>query len=157
MELGEPDQSGRRRPVPIEGAEEVLDVDLVIAAIGQGSNLAGLEAIETTSRGTIAADENSFQTSIPGVFAGGDVTNAGAGIAIQAIGDAKKAANVIDKYLAGEMVPYVKPYYVIRDDEITEEDFADRPKMPRSKIKHVSGEDRKGNFEEIIFFPDNNS
>ena len=151
MELGEPDASGRRRPVPIEGAEEVLDVDLVIAAIGQGANLGGLEAIETTSRGTIAADENSFQTSIPGVFAGGDVTNKGAGIAIQAIGDAKKAAIVIDRYLAGEMVPYVKPYYVTRDDEITGEDFADRPKMPRSKIKHVSGEDRKGNFEEVNF------
>lgn len=90
MELGEPDASGRRRPVPIEGEFEILDVDLIIGAIGQQSSLEGFEALEKTPKGTIAADEATFSTSITGVFAGGDVINKGADIAIKAIGDAKK-------------------------------------------------------------------
>ncbi|MFZ7120326.1 MAG: molybdopterin-dependent oxidoreductase [Eubacteriaceae bacterium] len=149
MELGEPDQSGRRRPVPIEGEEEVLDVDLVIAAIGQGVDMAGLEALESTNRGTISTDESTFLTSMDGVFAGGDAINDGAGIAIEAIGDAKKASDVIDGYLAGEVVPYVKPYVVTRDD-LTEEDFIDRTKANRPHMQHLSPEARKSNFEEIV-------
>ncbi|MGE5631647.1 MAG: NAD(P)-binding protein [Caulobacteraceae bacterium] len=148
MKQGEPDKSGRRSSVPIEGAEEILEIDTIIAAIGQGTDAKGFEELELTKKGTIAADELSFMTSIPGVFAGGDATNKGAGIAIQAIGDAKKAAGVIDSYLAGEAIPYKKPFYVERKD-LTEKDFEDRTKYSRAKMPHLSAEARKSNFEEI--------
>lgn len=149
MELGEPDQSGRRKPVAIEGEEELLDVDLVISAIGQGVDMSGLEALEGTKRGTILTDESTFLTSTPGVFAGGDAINDGAGIAIEAIGDAKRASEVIDRYLAGEIIPYEKPFWVTRDD-LTEEDFEDRQKMYRPKMAHLSPEARNTNFEEVM-------
>lgn len=149
MKLGEPDKSGRRSPVPIEGEEELLEVDTVIAAIGQATDAKGFEELELTKKGAIYADEASFMTSVPGVFAGGDATNKGAGIAIQAIGDAKKAADVICSYLNGEIIPYKKPYYVERKD-LTEKDFQDKPKYFRAKMPHLSPEARKGNFEEIM-------
>ena len=82
MALGEPDASGRRRPVPVEGAFEDLPLDTVIMAIGQWTNPEGFEALELTKRGTIAADESTFSTSLPGVFAVGDATNKGADIEI---------------------------------------------------------------------------
>ncbi|NTW71278.1 MAG: molybdopterin-dependent oxidoreductase [Eubacteriaceae bacterium] len=149
MELGEADASGRRRPVPIEGEIEILDVDLIIAAIGQGVDLTGLESIEATKWNTIATDESTFLTSLTGVFAGGDAINDGAGIAIEAIGDAKKAADVINKYLQGETVPYVKPYYVTRED-VTEQDFKDKKIAKRPHMGHLKPEERKRNFEEIV-------
>lgn len=149
MKLGEPDKSGRRRPVPIEGEEELLEVDTVIAAIGQITDARGFEELELTKKGTIYCDEASFMTSISGVFAGGDAVNKGAGIAIQAIGDAKRAAGVICSYLEGEVIPYKKPYYVERKD-LTEKDFEDRPKYYRAKMPHLSAESRKNNFEEIM-------
>ena len=101
MELGEPDASGRRSPVPVEGKFETLQVDSVICAIGQKVNVSGFEELELNSRGIISADEHTFATSVPGVFAVGDATNRGASIAIEAIGEANKAAMVIDCYLAG--------------------------------------------------------
>lgn len=149
MKQGEPDKSGRRTSVPIEGAEELLEVDNIIAAIGQATDARGFEELELTKKGTIHADEFSFMTSIPGIFAGGDATNKGAGIAIQAIGDAKKAAGVICSYLEGEVIPYKKPYFVERKD-LTEKDFEDKPKYYRAKMPHLSAEARKTNFEEIM-------
>lgn len=148
MELGEPDASGRRSPVPT-GEFETLDVDLVIGAIGQQSSLEGFEAVEKTGRGTIAADESTFVTNLEGVFAGGDVINQGANIAIKAIGDAKKASDIINTYLEGVLVPYEKPYVVIRDHIITAEDFTDREKAYRSPMPHLSASDRRYNFEEV--------
>ena len=85
MELGEPDESGRRRPVPVEGKFETLPVTCVISAIGQKANVAGFEGIELNRKGIIAADETSYRTSVEGVFAVGDATNQGASIAIEAI------------------------------------------------------------------------
>lgn len=149
MELGEPDSSGRRRPIPIEGEEEILEVDTVIGAIGQYVDASGLEGIELTRKGTIAADENSYLTNLPGVFAGGDATNSGPGIAIAAIGEAKRAAGVISSYLEGEAVPYRKPYYVVRED-LTSEDFKDREKQYRSPMPHLSAVERKDNFNEVM-------
>jgi len=101
MELGEPDQSGRRRPVPIEGSEWVMDVDTVIMAIGQSPNpilLKDAPEIETTKWGTIVAREETGQTSKAGVFAGGD-TVTGAATVIEAMGAGKKAARAIDRYI----------------------------------------------------------
>ena len=100
MELGEPDDSGRRRPVPIKNSNFLLDVDTVIVAIGQNPNpllprsAAGLK---TKPDGTIVVDEN-FMTSMPGVFAGGDIIT-GADTVISAMGAGKRAARAIDKYI----------------------------------------------------------
>ena len=149
MELGEEDASGRRSPVPLEGEFESLDIDLVIGAIGQQSNLVGFEILEATKKGTISADEATFSTNIPGVFAGGDVINKGADIAIKAIGDAKKASDIINSYLDGTIIPYRAPYVVTRDETVTKKDFEDREKAYRSPMPHLSAEDRKISFEEV--------
>ncbi|MFZ5969507.1 MAG: molybdopterin-dependent oxidoreductase [Bacillota bacterium] len=149
MMQGEPDASGRRSPVPIEGEEEVIDVDSVIVSIGQVTDARGFEELTLTKRGTISVDEESFATNLPGVFAGGDAINQGASIAIKAIGDAKKASEVIHRYLQGEFVPYKKPFYVERHD-LTEEDFVDNEKEFRPPMPHLSAEVRKTNFEEVV-------
>ena len=101
MELGEPDASGRRRPVPIEGSEFTLPVDTVIVAIGTGPNpiiAQTTPGLETTKRGNIAADEETGKTSKEGVFAGGDIVT-GAATVILAMGAGRKAAAAIDAYL----------------------------------------------------------
>jgi heterodisulfide reductase subunit A-like polyferredoxin len=102
MELGEPDESGRRRPVPIPGSEYTLDVDMVVPAIGQKANLSFLEdsGIKLTKWGTIEVEETTYQTSKPGVFAAGDV-HTGPWIAIEAVGGGIEAAESIDRYLRG--------------------------------------------------------
>ena len=148
MKLGDPDASGRRAPVPIEGDVETIDIDLVIMAIGQQNDNTGLEKLTLTKRGTIAADEKTFRTNLDKVFAIGDATNKGAGIAISAIGEAQKAAEVIDSFLKGKIIPYVEPILVKRDD-LTEADFADRPKIPRTKMRHLPPEKRKSCFLEV--------
>ena len=150
MQLGEPDESGRRRPVPIEGATEEIKVSSLIMALGQTLDPSGLEAIELTRKGTISSDENTFRTNIENVFACGDATNKGAGIAIAAIGEAEKAAHVMDSYLKGSIVPYKKPYVCERND-VTAEMFADRPKVPREQMSHLKPEQRRDNFHEVNF------
>lgn len=149
MELGEPDASGRRSPVPIEGKTESIVVDCVISAIGQILNPKGLEDIALTRRGTIAADESTFATNIEGVFAIGDATNKGADIAIAAIGDAKRAVEVIGTYLDGEMVGYKAPFYSVIEG-MTADDFEDRERTYRVHRDHVDAEIRRNNFEEVV-------
>ncbi|MBK5252235.1 MAG: molybdopterin-dependent oxidoreductase, partial [Peptostreptococcaceae bacterium] len=149
MKLGEPDASGRRRPLPIEGDIDIIDIDSVISAIGQGCNPEGLNELSLTKKGTILADEATFMTNVEGVFAAGDATNKGANIAIQAIGDAKKAVDVMDSYMNGAMIPFKEKYHVERDD-LTESDFADREKADRGTMSHLSPETRKTNVEEIM-------
>jgi heterodisulfide reductase subunit A-like polyferredoxin len=102
MELGDPDASGRRRPVPIPGAEFELPVDMVVPAIGQEAALGTLAdcGINTSKWGTIEVDEITYQTSRPGVFAAGDV-HSGPWIAIEAVGGGIEAAVSIDRYLRG--------------------------------------------------------
>ena len=103
MELGEPDESGRRRPVEIAGSEEVLDIDTVVVAIGQTPNpliRQTTDGLETNKRGCIIADENGLTTKEK-VYAGGDVVT-GAATVILAMGAGKKAALAIDKELMGK-------------------------------------------------------
>lgn len=100
MELGEPDASGRRRPVPIEGAIETLDVDLVIVSIGVSPNPIvpnSVKGLELGRKGTIAVDEH-LQSSIPALYAGGDIVRGGATV-ILAMGDGKHAAKEMDEML----------------------------------------------------------
>ena len=101
MQLGEPDESGRRRPVPIEGSEYYLECDQVIVAIGTSPNPLlknSCKDLKTTNKGTIIVDEETMQTSIDGVYAGGDAVT-GAATVILAMGAGKKAA----KYMLEKM------------------------------------------------------
>lgn len=104
MELGEPDESGRRRPVPVEGSEYILEVDTVVMSIGTGSNPIipnSTPDLELNKRGYIVADENGA-TNKPGVFAGGDIVT-GSATVILAAGAGRKAANAIHEYLMSKV------------------------------------------------------
>jgi glutamate synthase (NADPH/NADH) small chain len=106
MELGEPDDSGRRRPVPVEGSEFVMEVDTVIVAIGNKPNPLvprTTPELKVTKWGTVVTDPQTMQTSIPGVFAGGDIVS-GAATVILAMGQGRIAARSMDAYLRGETV-----------------------------------------------------
>ena len=101
MELGEPDASGRRRPIPIEGSEELIEVETVVVSVGVSPNPIvpnSLPDLKTTKMGTIEVDEDNLQSSIPEMFAGGDIVRGGATV-ILAMGDGRNAAKSMDEYL----------------------------------------------------------
>ncbi len=101
MELGEPDDSGRRRPIPMDGSEFILSADTVIPAIGQVADFCFLNekcGMEVTKWGTLIVDEETMAASTPGIFAGGDAV-LGARTVIEAIATANRAAEAIDSYL----------------------------------------------------------
>ena len=101
MELGEPDASGRRSPVPVEGSEFVIELDAVIAAIGTSPNpliRSTTPGLDTNRKGCIVADDETGLTSKEGVFAGGDAVT-GAATVILAMGAGKRAAAAMDKYI----------------------------------------------------------
>ena len=147
MELGEPDASGRRRPVAIEGKTEELDVDSVIIAIGQKLVNEDVSELKLTDRENIEADIDTFKTNIEGVFAIGDATNRGASIAIEAIGEANRCALSIDAYLNGEDIETRVPYISRRDEELI--DFQSKEKCPARKPKVLPAAERKNNFDEV--------
>ena len=106
MELGEPDASGRRKPVPVAGSEHVIPIEIAIIAIGQGPN----PLLTRTARelsvdrwGHVQADPETGQTNLPGVFAGGDIVT-GAATVIEAMGAGQKAARAIDRYLREKQI-----------------------------------------------------
>jgi glutamate synthase (NADPH/NADH) small chain len=106
MELGEPDESGRRRPVPKKGSEFIMELDTVIVAIGNKPNPLvprTTPELKVTKWGTVVTDPQTMQTSIPGVFAGGDIVS-GAATVILAMGQGRIAANAMNAYLRGETV-----------------------------------------------------
>ena len=148
MELGEPDASGRRSPVPVEGKFEILDVDTVISAIGQRCALEGFEALELTRKGTIVADEAVCTTNLPGVFAAGDATNRGPSIAVRAIGEANDAASAIDAYLQGKALIKAEPFYSKRDKN--DIDFTVYEKKARAEMSCKDPAYRRGNFDAVI-------
>ncbi len=105
MELGEPDASGRRSPVVIEGSEYDIEVDLVIVAVGVSPNPlipSALKELNVSRWGTIEVNKETMQSSIPELFAGGDIVRGGATV-ILAMGDGRKAAQNMDKYLQGKL------------------------------------------------------
>jgi formate dehydrogenase major subunit len=163
MELGEPDDSGRRRPVPIEGSEKVIEVDNVIAAIGQMPDLTAIEStaladpespeakIALTRWGTIVADETTGATSVERVFAGGDAVS-GAATAIEAIAAGGRAAMAIDRLLAGESVELREPYFNIqkqRWDSYPEDELADVERSPRQEMPELPVDTRIHTFDEV--------
>ncbi len=111
MELGEPDASGRRRPVPVKGSEFVIEVDTVVIAIGNNPNPLiprTMPALATSKWGTIIVDEETMATTVPGVFAAGDIVS-GAATVISAMGQARTAAATIHKFISGETVAFPAP------------------------------------------------
>ena len=136
MELGEPDASGRRRPVPVKGSETCIDVDMVISAIGQGPDVSfinddeAIKELKMTRWSTIEADPETLQSSIPYVFAAGDAFT-GASLVIEAIGGGRRAARAIHLYLTGEEVTPVPKS--LRKRHIRESLFTSVEGVVRSK------------------------
>lgn len=152
MELGEPDKSGRRRPLPIKGSEFKMELDTLIPAIGEFPDLSFLTdntKLNISKRGAIVADKETLQTSRKGIFAGGDVVT-GPSTVVEAMAAGKRAAESIEKYLEG--LPLAKEYTLTRPSlyvepvELSEEEIeeARRPKMPI-----LPSEERKNNFKEV--------
>jgi len=135
-ELGEPDESGRRRPVTVAGSEFVLDTDVVISAIGQSADLSFLEGtgIEVSRNATILADAHSMVTNIKGIFAGGDAVS-GPATVIEAMAAGRKAALAIDAFLCGKELeimpePHVIEYETIDLDMFKKTARQDMPLLP---------------------------
>jgi glutamate synthase (NADPH/NADH) small chain len=102
MTLGEADASGRRSPLPIEGAIETIDVDQVIVSVGVSPNPlipSAFRGLEVTRRGTIVVNEATMRSTLPDVYAGGDIVRGGATV-ILAMGDGRKAASAMDAALS---------------------------------------------------------
>lgn len=105
MELGEPDASGRRRPVPIKNSEFIIDIDTAVIAIGQNPNPLiprTISGLQVGKHGNIITDEKTGATNIPGIFAGGDIAT-GAATVIEAMGAGKRAARAIDEYIKSNL------------------------------------------------------
>ncbi len=150
MELGEPDSSGRRRPVPIPGSEYDIEIDQLIPAIGQRPDLSAIEDIadiDFSRWGTTEVDPVTYATGCEGVFAGGDLQT-GPWVAIGAIAAGKEAAESITRYIEGKDMaegrePIVNENPVYRPVPDNEEKQA-RAKMPELPVK-----EREGNFNEV--------
>ena len=153
MTLGEPDESGRRRPVPIPGSETTYRCASVIAAIGQkvAVELAASEGLETTGWG-IEADPRTLRTSLPRVFAGGDAV-LGADLAVRAVAAGRRAAVSIDQLLGDR--PVVGPEERVNvtfqplDDAELAEIFRDIESQPQVATPRLPAEDRLASFAEI--------
>jgi len=147
MELGEPDASGRRRPVPVEGSEYTLEVDNLIMAIGQRSKVPEGFGLSTDKWGNVEADPESLLTSKQGVFAGGDIAS-GPSSVIEAIQQGRMAASSIDKYLGGEgqieqkLIPEEEEGPCIGRDE----EFASRK---RAEAETLPVSERLNDFSEV--------
>jgi formate dehydrogenase major subunit len=155
MKLGEPDESGRRRPVPMDGSEFDLPCDLAVAAIGQDSVLTGLtkaggEDIGRTRWNTIITDGETMKTNIEGLFAGGDVSDDGATVVIDAIRDGQRAAGAIHAYLTHGDLP-IRPFAVRKDfwGKPGKADLGHIQESPRHEVHTLDVEERRGSFQEV--------
>jgi NADPH-dependent glutamate synthase beta subunit-like oxidoreductase len=148
MELGEPDESGRRRPIPIEGSEFTVEADVVVSAIGQVPDLSFLQnnGLETTKWETIAVDTDTLATSGVGIFAGGDAVS-GPATAIEAIAAGKKVALSIHRYLRGE--PPEREEEEAKVARIEDIHTRELWQEKRQKMPKLSVGDRVHNFEEV--------
>lgn len=148
MELGEPDASGRRSPVAIEGSTDIIPCDSVISAIGQRVAGEDIDAVELTRKSTIAVDEVSYMTSVEGVFAAGDVINKGPDIAIRAIAGGKYAARAIDCWFNGVEVPAELPAYSV-NKSFDASVLQGTPEIERCDIALSDADVRRGDFSEV--------
>ncbi len=142
MKLGEADDSGRRRPIPIEGSESRLEADTIIAAIGQWADLDWLPEAERLNRSV--ADPVTFETSLPGVFAGGDLVS-GAATAIEAIAGGKETAVSIERYLLGKDLRAGRPY----EPTVAEVDTQGVEHRDRERAAMLDAQSRRTHFDEV--------
>jgi len=148
MELGKPDASGRRRPQPIPDAFIELEVDTIIAAIGQDVEIENLkQEVEISKYNTISIDKNTFATNIPGVFAGGDAVT-GPDDAIVAIAAGKRAAMLIDQYMDAQALK-LPGNFNSKIENITAQNFANLQSRPKATMPVLPPEIRVANFEEV--------
>lgn len=154
MELGPPDDSGRRRPVPVQGSEFVVDVDTIIPAIGQIIDPAlwdSVQDLERTRRNTIYVDPISYATSIEGVFSGGDA-GTGPATVVEAVAAGKQAAESINRFIKGEDIYEGRPWAGVDNPEY--------PPIPnirpeaRAKSPELAAPNRKGFQEVELAFPE---
>lgn len=154
MKLGEPDASGRRRPVPVEGSETRLDIDMLVTAIGQGPDVdfthegRRIAELNVSRWSTIEANPETLQTNIPYVFAAGDAQT-GASLVVEAIGGGRRAARAIHLYLSGEKVTPVPRS--LRKKHIPESLFKTVPGIqssPRTPMPELPVADRIHSFAE---------
>jgi len=149
MKLGEPDQSGRRRPIPVEGSEFTVDADEVILAIGQDLDVDFLKGgrLKLTKKGTLEVDRATLMTGWKGVFAGGDVVRGPASI-IEAVADGQRAALAIDAYArGGRYEPRGGGQGALKLDsrELGKRGY---PKVHRNEMPRIPVERRKTTFDE---------
>ena len=154
MELGEPDASGRRRPVPKEGSETVLDIDMLITAIGQKPDVSftnegkRLKDLTITRWNTIEADHETLQSNIPYIFTAGDVAT-GPSLVVEAIGGGRRAARSIHQYLTGNQVtPDPKSLLKKHIPESIFEYVEGIVKTPRAKMPELPVKERIKSFVE---------
>jgi NADPH-dependent glutamate synthase beta subunit-like oxidoreductase len=149
MKLGEPDESGRRRPEPIAGSEFIIDTNLVISAIGERPDLEIMsgEFTGAVANGLIAADSVTLQTSVSGVFAGGDAVS-GPATVIAALAAGKKAAISIDRYLKGEPLDTGREGEGIYETKLIVDTFG-VGYASRQEMTTLPVEERQGNFKEV--------
>jgi NADH-quinone oxidoreductase subunit F len=152
MKLGEPDESGRRRPVPIVGSEFTAEADTVIAAVGQAPDLSFLppdSALERTRWETLVTDSNTLATNVPGIFAGGDFVT-GPDMVVEAVAAGRRGAIAIDKYLRGDTsrVEIHDRKLKITETRPPELDETWETK-PRTKVTTLPLPERRASFAEI--------
>lgn len=155
MKLGEPDDSGRRRPVPLEGSEFDLPCHLAVSSIGQdpildGLTEAGAAGLELTRWKTIAVDTQTMKTNIEGLFAGGDAADDGPTVVIDAIRDGRRAAEAIDAYLSGREPPR-RPFVVSKEfwAKPGTTELGEVKESPRHEVRTIGVEERRGSFREV--------
>lgn len=155
MELGEPDASGRRRPVPIEGSETQIEIDMLITAIGQQPEIIfkeegeQAETLEITRWNTIDADPETLQSSIPYIFTAGDSAT-GPSLVVDAIGGGRRAAKSIHQYLTGqEIKPPMKSLFKRHIPGTIFESIEGIRKIPRVKMPELPVAERIKSFDEV--------
>ena len=150
--LAEPDDKGRRKPVPVEGSEHVIAVDAVVSAIGQRIDRLGLENVEGfrwTKWGTLMADTITSATSAGGIFSGGDLV-LGPATVVEAIGAGKRAAEGIERYLRGLPQPKMPPVPARRMRvELTEVPASTKMSLRRPEMPYLGPERRRITFQQV--------
>lgn len=155
MKLGEPDSSGRRRPIPLEGSEFDLPCQVAVSAIGQSTTLYGLTdtrggKVGLTKWNTFVIDPKDLSTSVRGVFAGGDAADDGPTVVIDAIADGQRAARSIDAFL-DDATAAPRPFVVRKEfwAKPGEAELGQVKESPRHEVHQIDVEQRRGSFAEV--------